>query len=130
MILQQLSLFQLLFVSVSILLIVRSFLLFIRGKKTLREFTLAFFFWCFIALIWVSPILLDKLANLLGITLGVNFVLIVSVVILAVISLKQVLYNEKLENSITRLVRENALTLINESKNDYDIQPESRKKRN
>lgn len=129
MILQQLSLFQLLFVGVSILLIIRSFLLFLRGKKTLREFTLALFFWCFIAFIWVSPIILDKFANFLGITLGLNFVLMLSVIALAVFSLKQVLYNEKLENSITRLVRENALILINEgNKDDNNIKSTSRKK--
>lgn len=111
------AVYQIIFFAISIALIGRTIYLNLRGKKTFREVLVAVLFWGAFALLGLFPNLLQYLADITGFTLGVNALLIISVLILFYAEARQILYNDKLEHSITQLVRREALKELEERDN-------------
>lgn len=101
--------YQLIIFSLCTGLIVRTFILFFLRKKTIRELIVAILIWGSFALVGLFPRLTDYIADLTGFELGINALLIFSILILFYNVLSQSVKNDKLENSITRLVRGEAL---------------------
>ena len=101
--------YQLIFFSIAIFLILRSIYMYFRSKKSLREVIVAMFIWGGFGLLGLFPNLLDYVAKLTGFALGINALIIISLLVLFFAMFKQILYNDRLENSITRMVRQEAL---------------------
>lgn len=93
-------------------LILRSFILFLRKKKGFREVILAIIIWGSFSLISFFPVLLQDFAHVLGFELGVNALLVVSTIIIFFILLRTLLRMDRMQNDITKLVREIALNKI------------------
>jgi hypothetical protein len=106
------SFYQIITISISIVFIVRVLFLFIRGEKTIRELITTLFFWGVICFVGIFPIIITYFAKLLGFQLGVNALFVLSVVLIFFIEIRQSIKNDKLENLITKIVRENALKKI------------------
>lgn len=87
-------------------LIIRTFVLLLRRKKTFRELIVAVLIWGSFALIGLYPKLTNYIADLTGFELGINALLVFSVLILFYNVLSQSIKNDKLENSVTQIVRE------------------------
>lgn len=101
--------YQLIIFLLCISLVVRTFILFFLRRKTFRELFVATLIWGTFALIGLYPKLTSYIADLTGFELGVNALLVSSVLVLFYNSLLQSIKNDKIENSITRLVRRQAL---------------------
>lgn len=98
------------------ILILRSIYLFIIKKKGFREVILAIIIWGSFSLISLFPVLLQDFARILGFELGVNALLVISTIIIFFILLRTLLRMDKMQNDITKLVRELALKEIKSSK--------------
>lgn len=94
------------------LLILRSLYLFIRKKKGFREVVLAVLIWGSVSLISLFPIILQEFAHILGFELGVNALLVISTIVILFMLLRATLRMDRLQNDITKLVREMALKEI------------------
>lgn len=90
-------------------LILRSLFLVISKRKNIREFFISFLFWGGIGLIGLFPNLAQKFAQLTGFELGINALLVSAVIFLLFCVLSLATRVDKLESSITKLVRELAL---------------------
>jgi len=101
--------YQILIFLLCILLILRTFIFFINKKKTIREFIVSVCVWGTIASIGLFPNITVELANIIGFELGINFLLVTSVIILFYFVFSQMLKIDKMENSITKLIRQQAL---------------------
>lgn len=115
-----LFIYQILILVFCLALSIRTFVLFLRHKKSIRELLLAILIWGSIALVGLFPNLTNLIADLTGFQLGINAILVFSILFLTFLVLKLVLKNDKIENSITRLVRQEALEELKkdqESKN-------------
>lgn len=110
--------YQIIIFSLCILLISRTAILMMRRKKTLRELVLAFIIWGSFGLVGLYPNLTDYIAKITGFQLGINALLVISFLVLLYHSSKQSIKNDQLENSITRLVREQALKELREKYKD------------
>lgn len=104
-----------LFVIVAIL-ITRTILLFILKAKSIREVFVAIVIWGAFGALGLFPNIFEFIAKVTGFEVGVNAVFVFSIIILFFIVAKQSLINDKLQNSITRLVRAEALKEL--EKND------------
>ena len=93
-------------------LILRSIYLFLRQKKGFREVILAIVIWGSFSLISLFPVVLQNFAHLLGFELGVNALLVISTIIIFFILLRTLLRMDKMQQDITKLVREIALKEI------------------
>ncbi|MFS8130970.1 MAG: DUF2304 family protein [Candidatus Dojkabacteria bacterium] len=101
--------YQLIIIILCAFLILRSIILFLRQKKGIREVILAIVIWGSFSLISLFPVLLQDFAHVLGFELGVNALLVVSTIIIFFILLRTLLRMDKMQNDITKLVRELAL---------------------
>ncbi len=93
-------------------LILRSIYLLIRKKKGFREVLLAILIWGSFSLISLFPIILQNFAHLLGFELGVNALLVISTLLIFFILLRTLLRMDKMQNDITKVVRQIALKEI------------------
>lgn len=112
------AIYQLIIFSISCVLILRTAFLLLQKKKTYRELILALFIWGGFGLLGLYPNFTTYIAHLTGFQLGINALLVSSVLILFYSVIIQSLKNDKLENSITKIVRNLALEkLRQENKN-------------
>jgi len=108
------AVYQIIVFSISYLLILRTAILFIRKKKTIRELILAILIWGGVGLIGLYPNLTNYIAKITGFQLGINALLVISVIGLLYTTMKQSIRNDRIENTITRLVRNQALRDLKE----------------
>jgi hypothetical protein len=94
--------------------ILRTILLFLRRKKSYREVILAIVVWFGVSIVGLFPNITNVIAEATGFQLGINAVLVFSVLILSFLTLRLILKNDKMENSITRLVRQESLKELRE----------------
>lgn len=106
------KIYQLIIFTLSLLLIFRSSILLLSKKKTIQEWIASLLVWISIAILGLYPNLSTLIANKFGIELGLNALLVVSIIILTAFSIKQYFSIQNLETTITRLVREIALNKI------------------
>ncbi|MEO6729264.1 MAG: DUF2304 family protein [Candidatus Dojkabacteria bacterium] len=109
---QEFLTYQIIILIVCGFLILRSVYLFIIKKKGLREVLLAILIWGSVSLISLFPVLLQDFAHVLGFELGVNALLVISTIVIFFILLRTLIRMDKMQNDITKLVRELALKEI------------------
>jgi len=97
-------------------LILRTIYLFLRKKKGIREVLLAILIWGSFSLISLFPIILQNFAHILGFELGVNALLVISTILIFFILLRTLLRMDKMQNDITKIVREIALKEVKKEK--------------
>ena len=105
----ELANYQILIFVICIFFILNTFQKFLRKKKTFRELLLAVFIWGGFSIIGIFPQVFDLLATITGFHLGVNAILVIAVLILLYATGKQSMRNYTIENSITKMVRRDAL---------------------
>ena len=99
------AVYQIIIFAISIALILRMFVLMLMRKKTIREFFVSVLVWGAFGILGLYPKLSDILAKTTGFALGINALLTFSAIFLLFGWFKQSLVNDRLENSITRVVR-------------------------
>lgn len=121
---EKLALYQIIIFFLAAALILRTSILFLRRKKSIRELLLAIFIWGNLGLIGVYPNITVFIAQVTGFQEGINALIVVCLIILFYFVLSSTLKIDKMENSITRLIRQEALkdireesTKLKESKN-------------
>ncbi len=108
--------YQLILFAVVAILIARTIFLFVLKKKSLREVIVAIIIWGTFGALGLFPNIFELIAKVTGFEVGVNAVFVFSIIALFILAARQSLINDKLENSITRLVRAQALKEL--EKND------------
>lgn len=101
--------YQVIILIVCILLILRTVILFLRKKKGLREVFVAIIVWGSFSLLSLFPIILQIFAQVLGFELGVNALLVISTLLIFFILLRTLLRMDKMQNELTKVIRELAL---------------------
>lgn len=101
--------YQIVVPAVSVIALLYAISLYRRGKKTIREVVVWFIFWGLIAYFAMNPTKLEFLAKITGIQDSIKALVLISVTILFVITLKLVLITEKIRQDVTSLVRQNTL---------------------
>lgn len=81
--------------------------------------------WVVAALVVLRPEITTRIANLFGVGRGVDFVLYASVAILFLLVFRLFLENEKLERTISRIVRESALQNVEARSQKLEVRDES-----
>ena len=104
------SVYQLLIFAVGAYSFLRVFLRYIRKDRSFREVILSALIWGTFSLIGLFPQLSNILAEVFGFELGINFLLVSAVLILFYFMLRQSIKNDDIENTITKLVRNQALS--------------------
>lgn len=104
--------YQLIILLLCAFLILRTIYLFLIKKKGIREVFLAIVIWGSFSLISLFPVVLQNFAHILGFELGVNALLVISTIIIFFILLRTLLRMDKMQQDITKLVREIALKEI------------------
>ena len=108
--------YQILIILISVLLILRSFFQLLRKKKDFQEFFLSLIIWGAFATLSLFPNLISFVSHLLGFELGSNAIFTFSIIILFFITLQLLVKTDRLESSITKLVRELALEKVKKEK--------------
>jgi len=103
------AVYKIIIFTICLILILRTVFLFIRKKKTFRELLVAIIIWGFFGLIGLYPNLTDYIAKLTGFQLGLNALVVASLIFLFYNVMTQSLKNDNLENLITKIVRNQAL---------------------
>jgi len=98
------------------ILILRTFLLYLKKTKSIRELFLALFIWGSFGALGIFPQLSGLIAKITGFQLGINAIYVGSTIFLIYSLIKVLIQNDRIENSITKLVRQQA---INDFKNKY-----------
>ncbi len=111
---EKLALYQIIIFLLAASLILRTVFLFLRRKKSIRELLLAIFIWGNLGLIGVYPNITVFIAKVTGFQEGINALIVVCLIILFYTVLSLTLKIDKMENSITRMVRQEALQDIRE----------------
>jgi hypothetical protein len=106
--------YQIIIFVLAAVLFLRTLLLFIKRRKTFRELLLALFIWGNIGLIGLYPNITKLVAKLTGFQEGINALFVVCIIILFYVVLGLLLKFDKMENSITKLVRQQALKDLKE----------------
>ena len=106
------SLYQLLIFVISAYSFLRVVWRYLKQERSFREIVLSALIWGTFSLIGLFPNLSSILAKMLGFELGINFLLVSAVLILFYAMLKQNLTNDNTQNTITKLVRKQALSEI------------------
>ena len=101
--------YQIIILLVAGVLILRTLLLVLGGKKKLHDLVVAVIVWGAFAALAIFPNLSTDLARLLGFELGINFILTVTTILLFAAVVMLVVKTDKNASDITRLVRELAL---------------------
>lgn|SRR5690606_21058915 len=110
--------YQLIILFVAVMLIIRSMVLTIQGKKNFRELMLAILIWGVFAILALFPNLSTFIAHIFGFELGINFILTITTIILFASVLHLIVKTDKNNSEITQLVRQLALKEIKERKQD------------
>lgn len=101
--------YQIILFIIVLILISRTILLFFRKRKSIREVIVAALIWGAFGTLGLFPNIFKLTAKITGFELGINAFFVFSIIILFYLIAKQILVNDKLENSITRLVRAESL---------------------
>lgn len=81
-----------------------------KQEIRLSEFLMWLIFWLAVAVAFVTPESLTKLANLLGIGRGADLVLYVAVIVVFYLMFRIFVRLEKIERDITKVVRSSSLS--------------------
>lgn len=104
-----LTLYQILVLTVCLVFIFKAFSHFIRGEQTVREIVAIYFFWSGISFFALFPNAFQEVANILGFKEYVTAVIFFVVSILVYGVFKLFLYSDRSRKEITELVRKLAL---------------------
>jgi len=91
------------------LLILRSLIKTIQGKKNTREFLLSVLIWLAFAGLALFPNVTNGIAHLVGFELGINFILTITTILLFAAIILLTVKADKNSLDITKLVRKIAL---------------------
>ena len=80
-----------------------------RKQINLREFSLWGIFWIILGVFIVYPYLMSRLANLVGVGRGVDVIVYFGLILLFYLVFKINVRMEKIEQDITKIVKEEAL---------------------
>ncbi len=103
------ALIQILAIIFVIFAIWRVFSEFRRHDLKLTEFIMWLIFWLAVAVAFITPDSLTRLANLLGIGRGADLVLYVAVIVVFYLMFRIFVRLEKMERNITKVVRQDAM---------------------
>ena len=81
-----------------------------RRELKVSEFLMWLIFWLSVAVAFITPESLTRLANILGIGRGADLVLYAAVVVVFYLMFRISIRLEKMERDITKAVRKNALS--------------------
>ena len=101
--------YSVLFPVIAIIAIVLFFLRYWHGKNSFGTFILWTIFWILVSIFAINPNASNHFAKLLGITRGLDFVIIVVFVLLFYAIIKLYLIIDKLEDDLNKMVKEVAL---------------------
>lgn len=101
--------YQIIILLVSAILIFRSLILLLRGKKKFHDLVLAVIIWGAFAALALFPNLSNSIARLLGFEVGINLILTITTIILFAAVVMLVVKTDRNSSETTRLVREIAL---------------------
>lgn len=82
---------------------------FFRKEVSLREFTLWGIFWIVLGVFVIYPSLMSRLANLFGVGRGVDIIIYLALILLFYLAFKINVRMERIEQDITKIVKEEAL---------------------
>ena len=94
---------------ISIIAIVWFILRYFKGKNSLSTVLLWSIFWIIVTIFSIFPAASNRFANLLGITRGLDFLIVLVFVILFYTILKLYFVIDQMQNNIDRIVKEVAL---------------------
>lgn len=112
------AIYQIIIFLTALFLILRNLIKFLNKKKSFREAIVASTIWLGFGIVGLFPNLTQYIANITGFQLGINAILVISIIFLFLIVLSLLVKDDKTEQSITKLVREIALKELNNSKNE------------
>jgi len=115
MIIEGFRTYQILIIFIAVYSILRSIYFVVRKRKDIRELFVSIIIWTFFALLSLFPNLSLLLADITGFELGINALLVIAVLYLLYSNAKQSLKNDKIENTITKIVRNQALDELKKS---------------
>ena len=108
------AMYQIIILFISSLLILRTIILLLQRKKSFRELMIALLVWGTFWIIGYDPQITSLIAKITGFEVGINAILTITVILLAALSMSLLLKTDKMENSITRLIRQQALEKFKE----------------
>jgi hypothetical protein len=109
--------YQIIILCVSLVLILRTFILMIQGKKNFRELIIAIVIWGAFSALALFPNLSITIAHLLGFEVGINFILTITTIILFAAVIQLIVKTDKSNSAVTQLVRQIALQDLKNSTN-------------
>lgn len=101
--------YQIIILLVAGLLILRTILHVLSGKKKFHDLIVAIIIWGAFAALALFPNLSNSIAHILGFELGINFILTITTIILFAAVVMLIKKTEKNASETTKLVREIAL---------------------
>jgi hypothetical protein len=101
---------------ISLLLILRTVIYVALKKKSVRELIISIIFWSLISFVAINLGLIDELAKLTGFQLGINALLVFSVISLGLISIKLYLKIDKMDQTMTKIIRKESLKELEKDK--------------
>ena len=107
-----LAVYQIIIIVFVAIFILRGFIQLLRKRKSIREFLLLFALSLSFIIFTLFPNITNYIAALTGFELGINAISIFSILTLLYITLRLIIKTDKMENSITQLVRKEALEKI------------------
>lgn len=107
-----LAVYQIIIIVIVGILILRGVIQLLRKKKSIREFLLLFAISFGFIIFTLFPNITNYIAKLTGFELGINAITIFSILTLLYLTLRLIIKTDKMENSITQLVRKEALERI------------------
>jgi len=102
----------------ALLLILRTLVRVFQKKKTIRELILAVVIWGSFAAFALFPEVSNFIARKLGFQLGINALLVISTLFLFYLCLSLYIKSDKIDNSLTKVVRQIALEKLRNTEND------------
>ena len=114
------TIFQILILIFAAIVIFKSLKRLMKKEISIWLFSIWFIFWLMVAAVDLFPAMINYLANLAGVGRGVDLVIYLSVIILFYLVFRFNVSLNRLNKSLSKIVREMAIDKAEKKKSDFD----------